>query len=484
MTRGRGFTLIEVLISMVISLIGIAAALAVLATQNASFNRQAGLGSAVAETQMALDSIEYAVRLAGTGIDPQMAFDFDFYKCVLPGGALSMTDSAGCSTATRDSISSPDEIVVAYRDPAYATNNPTPDARAGCAGANNATFVGKVWGVTTATSSSVTMVLKPGDTIYRGQVLQIVCNDGTTYTYGTVSSAKSAVASGAAGCSTTTLNLYTAGLDAHDPYNQPAALSTACFSAGGANAARAYAVRRNRFFIRRDLSNTVLPQPYLMLDQGLDLNDDGSLNDADLVPLAVDILDMQFAYATEQPGIMSLSTAPTGWTQGTYVKDSNTNGIWGDDPGQLEQLTEPVYTGAGNIPTTQFNAANTALYSGVNQTCTGYAGILFYQYPCIFGTTPVETSHLNNIHAYRWTAWPGNISQVQIAVVGMGAVIEEVSQQSLDEMNMTALLNRSALTAPTYNAWYLSLLPKGRKRVIVQTAVRPTNMALASLFWN
>jgi prepilin-type N-terminal cleavage/methylation domain-containing protein len=483
MIRGRGFTLIEVLISMAISLVGIAAALAVLATQNASFTRQAGLGSAVTESQFALDALENAVRMAGTGIDPQMGFDFDFYKCVLPGGALSMTDSAGCTTATRDSASQPDEMVVAYRDPAYATSAPA-DARAGCNAGNASTFIGKVWGVTAATASSVTLVLKPGDTIYRGQVLQIVCNDGITYTYGTVSSAKSAVASSAVACSATTLNLYTAGINVRDPFNQPGVLTNGCFSTGGANSARAYAVRRNRFFIRRDLSNPAQPQPYLMLDQGLDLNDDGTLTDADLVPLAVDVLDMQVAYSTEQPGIMALATAPTGWVKATYVTDSNTNGIWGDDPGNAEQLTEPVYTGAGNTPTAQFNAANTALYSGVNQSCTGYAGVTFYQYPCLFGTSPVETSHLNNIHAYRWTAWPGNISQVQIAVVGMGAVIEEVSQQSLDEMNMTALLNRSALSAPTYNAWYLSLLPKGRKRVIVQTAVRPTNMALASLFWN
>jgi hypothetical protein len=346
--------------------------------------------------------------------------------------------------------------------------------------------VGKVWGVTAATTSSVTLVLKPGDTIYRGQVLQIVCNDGSTYTYATVSNAKSAVLAGAGACSATTLSLYTTGIDVHDPYNQPAALANSCFSTGGANAGRAYAVKRNRFFIRRDTTNAANPQPYLMLDQGLDLNDDGALTDADVVPLAVNILDMQFAYATEQPGIMALPTAPTGWVKATYVKDNDTNGVWGDTSGQQEQLTEPVYTGAGNVPTAQFTAANTALYSGINQSCTSYAGILFYQYPCIFGTTPVETSRLNNIHAYRWTAWPGNISQVQIAIIGTGASIEEAAAQTSDEQDLPQLLNRPALAAPGYgaNAWYTSLLPQGRKRVIAWTGVRPANMSLASLFWN
>ena len=68
-------------------------------------------------------------------------------------------------------------------------------------------------------------------------------------------------------------------------------------------------MRRNRFFIRRDQSNAALPHTYLMLDQGLDLNDDSALTDADVLPVASDILDLQVAYATEQPGIMALSTA-------------------------------------------------------------------------------------------------------------------------------------------------------------------------------
>ena len=482
MTR-RGFTLLEVMVSMLISLVGIAGALAVLTSQSASFTRQSGLGTAVAETQTALDAIENAVRLAGTGIDPQMAFDFDFYKCILPGGALTMADSAQCATATRDSATQPDDLVLAYRDPAYATTAAA-DARAGCTAGNAATFVGKVWGVTAATSSSVSIVMKPGDTIYRGQVLQIVCNDGATYAYATVSSPKQAIASTAPGCSTVALSLYTAGLDVRDPYNQPSILSNACFSAGGAASARAYAVRRNRFFIRRDLSNATLPHSYLMLDQGLDLNDDGAITDADVLPIASDIIDLQVAYATEQPGILALATPPTGWVKTTYVTDSGGNGIWGDAPGVAEQLTEPVFAGSGNAPTAQFTAANAALFSGVNQACTSYASAAFYQYPCLFGTAPVETSRQNNIHAYRWTAWPGNISQVQIGLIGMGAVIEDQSTQSADEEQLPILLNRSALASPAYNAWYAAISPRARKRVIVQGGVRPANIALSSLYWN
>jgi prepilin-type N-terminal cleavage/methylation domain-containing protein len=490
MSRADGFTLIEILISMTISLLGIAAALTVLAVQNASFARQSGLGASVAQSESGLDSLERAVRMAGTGIDPQMGFDFDFYKCVLPGGALAMADSAGCNTALgtpsqRDQVAQPDELVVAYRDPGYSTAAPA-DARANCSSAGNGTFVGRVWGVTAANGGgSITLALKPGDQIYRGQVLQIVCNDGVTYTYATAGN-PGTVAASATSCLNVAFNLYTANISATDPYNQPAALAAACFSNGGTNAARTYAVRRNRFFVHRDLSNPAIPHSYLMLDQGLDLDDDGSLTDADLWPIAADVVDLQLAYATEQPGIMALSTAPVGWVQGTYVTDSDTNGIWGDDASNTsrEQLTEPVFAGAGNTATAQFNAANTALFASGAQSCTAFAGVAFYQYPCLFGTTPVETSSGNNIFAYRWTAWTGNISQVQIGLIAQGPVIEENAQHTTDEKDLPPLFNRPALAYPAYNAWYASIKSGGRKRVIVRTGVRPVNMAASAPYWN
>lgn len=476
-----GFTLIEILVSMTIALVSVGAALAILSAQNAVFTRQSGMGSVALQAQTALDAIERAVRLAGTGIDPQMAFDFDFYGCTLPGAGLSMTESANCATQTRDSRAAPDELVLAYRDPGYSVARPTNDTRSGCFGAasgNADTYVGKVWGVTAATAGSVTITLKPGDTIYRGQVLMLACTDGQSYTYATVSSAKSSVAAKATGCSSTTLNLY--ANTTRDLYNQPGFLTTACFSSG---TARAYAVRRQRFFIHREL---VGPNPgmYLMLDQGLDLNDDGKIDDLDLLPIASDIEDLQVAYATEQPGIMTLPAAPTGWVKATYVKDSDANGVWGDDPtaAAAEQLTEPVYTGAGNVPTAQFDAANSALFAGVGQRCTGSASNGLYQYPCLFGLTTVEASSANNIHAYRWPAWPGNISEVFIGVVARAPVIE-LNPQSID-FTIPALLNRPAASAPSYTPWYLPTNPGGRRRESLLTSVRPANMAISRMFWN
>jgi hypothetical protein len=472
------------MVSLVISLIGIGAALAVLAAQNASVTKQTGVGSAVAQGELALDVLERAIRLAGTGIDPQLAFDFDSYRCQFPGVAgVGMTESANCGNGVRDARNAPDELVLAYRDPAYSVAATTADTRAGCDAGNAKTFVGKVWGVTAATNSSVSLVLKPGDTILPGQVLQIVCIDGLSYTYATASNSVSVLPTAAA-CSTLTVTLYT-NANARDPYNQPGFLSTACFSAGGVQSARAYAVRRNRFFIRRDL-NGPAPHTYLMLDQGLDLNSPAGLGDEDLLPVAADIEDLQVAYATEQPGILALSTPPTGWVQGTYVKDSDANGIWGDDPAAAaaEQMTGLVFAGSGNVPTAQFDAANAALFAGTGQNCTGFATNPFYQYPCLLGTPPVETSRSNNIHAYRWTAWPGNISQVLVGVVARSPTFEAPELVTVDERTIPALLNRPAANAPGYPTWYSDTVPTGHKRVVIRTGVRPVNIALSRLFWN
>lgn len=479
--RPHGFSLIEVLVSLGIGLLAIGAALAILGAQNSSLSQQLGTGSALYQGQAAMDALERAVRIAGTGIDPQMAFDFDFYGCTLPGGALSMNESANCAAHKRDSIDAADELVLAYRDPAYSVAA-NADTRSGCTAGNASTYIGKVWGVVAADPSSVTLVLKPGDRIYRGQVLLLACNDGLSYTYATVNNKLVSVSSTASSCASVVLGLYP--VIAHDPYNQPDFLSTSCFSAG---TARAYAVRRERYFIYRDLGSAS-PRPYLMLDQGLDLDDDGRLTDLDLRPVASDIEDLQVSYATEQPGLLSLSAQPTGWTT-SYLKDSNANGVWGDDAAATspEQLTEPVYPGAGNIPTAQFDSANSALFAGSGQRCTGQTTNPFFQYPCILGTVPTEHSTANNIHAYRWAAWTGNIAQVLIGVVARGA---RQDAQTSGSLAIPALFNRRQ-QSPPFSAYYKAMQVAGstpaavsRRRMVFVTGVRPVNMSLSGQFWN
>lgn len=481
-SRDRGFTLLELLFSISIALIAITVGTAMLVAQNSSLQKQSGMGNAIGQAQVAVDAISSAIRLAGTGIDPWMAFDFDFYDCTLPGTTFSMSESTRCNQKLRDATDGPDELIVTYRDPAYSTNwtngaGAPGDTRTGCTGGDVGFFVGKVWGVTAASTTSVTLVLKPGDTIYRGQVLQLACADGVNYTYATVQSPKTSVSATATACVTAALNLYPAV--ANNPFHQPGSLSTACFSSG---TARAYAVKRQRFFIYRQTGGAIA-HPFLMLDQGLDMNDDGLLSDADLLPIAVDIEDLQLAYALDQVGILTLATPPTGWVSTNYVTDSNTNGIWGDDPGIREQLSEPLV--AGNPATAQFNSANATIPgAGTGLRCDTLAANTFFQYPCLWGIAPVETSQTNSIHAYRWPAWPGNIASVKVGIIARTPSASAPSDRTTDTLNIPVLLNRPQLNTAAYPAFYSALNPDGFKRMVMLSSVRPVNMSAVALFWN
>jgi hypothetical protein len=163
------------------------------------------------------------------------------------------------------------------------------------------------------------------------------------------------------------------------------------------------------------------------------------------------------------------------------VTDNNTNGVWGDSPGVTEQLSA-VLSGT-NPATAQFDAANVAFGYGTGHRCAAQAATTFYQYPCVLGTLPVEVAKDNTIHAYRWTAWPGNISSVQIGLVARSQRAGTGSYTAAD-LSIPALLNRSAQGPATFEAWYAALQPKGHKRIALTTTVRPVNMAITSLYWD
>src|SRR5713101_7101156 len=321
----RGLTIIELMVSTVLLAIVIGAATGVLLSQNATYMRNSGVREAREQGILALDKLEELVRLAGFGIDPQLAFDFDYYNCKLGSGAGSISQTATCQTLARDSNSAADEMVVYSRNPSYSTNGTT-----GCAGAVN--LVGNVWKVigASATTPSVTLTLKANDVIHRGRVLQIVCDDAATYTYVTVA---------ALATSTACANVQV-GLESQititgptgtitSPYTRSDLLGNSCFGTGSA---RAFLVDRQHFFIHQDTSNPTKPRPYLMLDQGLDIagpggsGPDGVLDDNDLIPVASDIEDFQVAYVLDQVGIAQAGVAIT---HAQYMLDSNDNEIWG-----------------------------------------------------------------------------------------------------------------------------------------------------------
>src|SRR5712664_2429865 len=115
MTRSRhGFTLIEVLLSVAILAFVVAGISQVLIKQSQASSVQAGQRDLEESGRLALIEMGRAIRMAGYGIDPTVAFDFGRFACTTPG-TLSTCNGGG-----RDRTDAPDELVVAWRDPNFA----------------------------------------------------------------------------------------------------------------------------------------------------------------------------------------------------------------------------------------------------------------------------------------------------------------------------------------------------------------------------
>ena len=110
----RGFSLIEMIVSVAILAFVVAGISAVLIKQSQASSAQ-NLQSDLEESgRLALLEIARAVRVAGYGIDPAAAFDFGRFNCTTPG------NPATCNVTGRDRTDAPDELVVAWRDPMFA----------------------------------------------------------------------------------------------------------------------------------------------------------------------------------------------------------------------------------------------------------------------------------------------------------------------------------------------------------------------------
>ena len=306
--RGRGFTLIELLVALGAASIVIAAATLLLVSQQHLAQGSAADRSLQETGRIALDEIAANVRLAGFGIDPALAFDFGAQAVVnmdrAPTGAAVSAASLACTSAVtcRDSTTGPDELVLAYRNPA---------------------FVRALAAAPPAGGASLTIAGPLRSPLYRNQVLQVICFGGSQrWAYVTVGQyvAPSANAQ-------ITVSLATAAGD-QIPF-QNGYLSDPCFQAVApqgaspaafAAAAKVYKVDRFRYHVASyDASGNVVAsgtagaRPYLMLDQGLR---DGSSNAVTTV-VAPDVEDLQLAYV-----LPNSATAPTqlvGATTGTAI---------------------------------------------------------------------------------------------------------------------------------------------------------------------
>lgn len=113
MKRAAGFTLLEVLVSVAILTFVMAGISTVLVKQSQLSEKQSQERDMEQSGRLALMDLARAVRLAGYGINPLAAFDFDRFACTSPGTASS------CPNGGRDRIDGPDEVVMAWRDPVF-----------------------------------------------------------------------------------------------------------------------------------------------------------------------------------------------------------------------------------------------------------------------------------------------------------------------------------------------------------------------------
>ena len=300
----RGFTLVELLVGITVSLVAIAGALLMLQGQKRSFQLSSADRSLQETGRMALDAMSRDLRMAGYGTDPAMVFDFGQMtsvpmdrapqgtgKTVTFGGSASGDTGFPCSAlvSCRDSASGPDELAFQYRNP-Y--------------------FNHQILAVPSTSSIQIAGPLR--QPIRAGQVLQAVCMSGDMV-WAYVRAASEVPASDG----TTVLVPLESGVDLDYPH-QNATLANTCFATG---MARLLEMERVRYFVQSYAPdgqvvawNTAGSRPYLMADRGL--RDAGGTPLLDVV--APDVEDLQVAYVFP---LAAVEAQVAGATPGTQLVD-------------------------------------------------------------------------------------------------------------------------------------------------------------------
>jgi type IV pilus assembly protein PilW len=277
--RPAGFTLIELMISILVSAMVVAAAVALLIGQQRLFQSSSADRALQDSARVALGELNDSLRMAGYGVDPGLAFDFgQLSNIVAPqapmaGGATVRTLGYRCQAnpvTCRDRIDGSDEIVFYSRDPYFGHR------------------VASVGGTTTINISG------PLNTpLYQGQVLQLMCTTGSMpWAYVTVGG----YVAPSAGPGNVGVALAPGGAAALDFPNQNPSMVDPCFGDGTALVAK---VDRYRYYVetRSPVGNVVPAQtagsrPFLMLEQGLTDQNGAALFTA----VAADVEDVQFSY--------------------------------------------------------------------------------------------------------------------------------------------------------------------------------------------
>lgn len=277
--QARGFTLIELIISMAIVLLAMGLAGAGFVAQNQALQSSELHRVANAGNRDAMLVVEQTLRAVGWGVDPRYAID------VYTGAGSQAVDNDSTDTNVVDNT---DVLTVFSRNPLYQwidTNGGTCTSVGGC-------FTGNAWPITAHNTGArqFTITMQPNQVIEAGRRVQVQCIGGTHPVILTVSAR---VANGASVGPMT----VTYGSTSTFPYNNfnsftaNANLYQACHGQVGASM---FLLDRSRFYLRQPAS--AAEDPWLMLDTGADLNNDTAINATDHIPVARNIEDFQVAY--------------------------------------------------------------------------------------------------------------------------------------------------------------------------------------------
>jgi type IV pilus assembly protein PilW len=273
----RGFTLIELMVTLAIAGIVLAALFGVVQGQQTAFYQGNLQRAAQASLRSAMAYVEQRVATAGYGMDPALAFDFT--SAVAPCPALA-------NPCPRDSTGGNDELVFYARNPRYWTpDNYVIDP------------VGNAWRITALAGNTVTVNAHGGEVFARGQILQAVCKGALGYAYFTVATTSTP----SAGSATVQLTAPSSS----NPFQRQDAATDACFTNGEA---RMFLIDRFRFHVRPTQVGPVV-QPYLVLDRGLDVNNDGWDENEEIV-IAEGIEVFQVGYDLTNPALATRGSIP------------------------------------------------------------------------------------------------------------------------------------------------------------------------------
>lgn len=420
----RGVSLVELMIATAITAIALTGAITVVRSQQKSFNDGQRLRGAQTNGRRALLSIEEALPRAGFGMDASLALDLAPWYAP----AAAPLCPAGMGTCPRDAIANSDELVFYARDPRYwipASNQASP--------------VGHAWTISAVTSTTVSINARTGDVFRNGQIFLAVCPNSSTYAYFTAGETVTVDADGSR-------NVTLANVVPGNPFRrQDVAAATACFtSAPPTDPARLFLVDRYRFHVRPEpvgrVGTAIQYDPLLVLDQGIDSDGDGDVDDLDEQLVAEGIESIQVSYQL-------YSGLQAGATPGTTVTFT---------PGSAATATATADT----LTTTSFPGAAPAPGETV------YGPTSFYGYA--YGPPPATERNTNH---------QANVEAIRIAVLARSAT---------SDLQATAAPNAGALNQNALPAWVTDLVianggRDGYQRIEFETAVTLPNMSTRAM---